>query len=139
MLPQTKTIISKLTDWKIDANLITWDLFKRRLIGAEVGADQSHLKLNIIEGTDPKTYNGKTVEPIRGHSLVPITSGTKDFIYSEDEVIAFFKSFSISFIASSNFSNLIYIFSFCSEISSVTPIFSSIKSYTLIASLGLPA
>ncbi len=27
-------------------------------MGRKVGADQSHLKLNIIEGTDPKTYNG---------------------------------------------------------------------------------
>ena len=27
-------------------------------MGKKVGADQTHLKLNIIEGTNPKTYNG---------------------------------------------------------------------------------
>jgi single-stranded-DNA-specific exonuclease len=27
-------------------------------MGRRVGAEQSHLKLNILEGSNPKTYNG---------------------------------------------------------------------------------
>lgn len=44
----------------------------------------------LIEMTgikQPKSYNGHSVEPITGYSLVPITSGKSESIYAQDEII----------------------------------------------------
>lgn len=43
--------------------------------------------LEITGIEHPNSYNGKEVAPLRGHSLVPITSGKKNAIISENEIV----------------------------------------------------